>query len=222
MDELLKIAFSQLGEKEIENPENNPTIVKYARESGFDWVNDDETPWCSIFVNWVARQAKLKQSKSTMARSWLRVGLNVDTSPEPGDIVVFWRDDPDSRKGHVGFFMGYSPDLKRVYCLGGNQGNQVSLGAYTKDNILGFRRLRSSGITALPDPVLKNGDKGTAVKQLQDAHKTEDFNCGTDDGDFGLKTEKAVKELQTHKQGLTIDGVYGKKSRDLLFDLMNE
>ena len=43
MDELLKTAFAHLGQKEVARPEDNPTIVNYARESGFEWVDDDET-----------------------------------------------------------------------------------------------------------------------------------------------------------------------------------
>jgi hypothetical protein len=30
--------------------------------------------------------------------------------PEPGDIVVFWRESPQSWKGHVGIFTGISFD----------------------------------------------------------------------------------------------------------------
>jgi len=222
MDNLLKIAFNELGEKEIQGSEDNPTIVNYALESGFAWVNDDETPWCSIFINWVAMKAGLTTSKKANARSWLRVGLNVDTEPEPGDIVIFWRDEPESWKGHVGLFLGYSSNLERVYCLGGNQGNQVSVSAYHSDMVLGFRRLRSSEMITLPDPVLKIGDKGTNVKQLQDALKSEGFNCGTSDGDFGPATMKAVKVLQSQKTGITIDGIYGVITRALLFELINK
>jgi len=51
---ILKVALSQYGVKEITGRNHNKTIVDYAKESGFEWVNDDETPWCSIFINWVA------------------------------------------------------------------------------------------------------------------------------------------------------------------------
>lgn len=72
MDSILKTAVSQLGEKEISGEENhNRTIVNYAKEAGFKWVNDDETPWCSIFVNWVAQKNKLRSTNKANARSWL-------------------------------------------------------------------------------------------------------------------------------------------------------
>ncbi len=221
MDKLLKIAVAELGQKEIRGPEDNPTIVNYAKEAGFKWVNDDETPWCSIFVNWVAKKAGLKASGKANARSWLLEGINVDNAPEPGDVVIFWRGSPDSWQGHVGFFFGFSIDGDRVYCLGGNQGNQVSVSAYSIDNVLGFRRLAASDMTKLPKAVLKRGDKGNAVKDLQDALKAAGIDCGTSDGDFGPLTEDAVALLQSMKTGLKVDGVYTKATRDFLFEVLN-
>lgn len=221
MDKILKYAIAELGQKEITGPEDNPTIVNYAKEAGFSWVNDDETPWCSIFVNWVAKKAGLKASGKANARSWLLEGINVDTAPEPGDVVVFWRGSPDSWQGHVGFFFGFSIDGERVYCLGGNQGNQVSVSAYSIDNVLGFRRLASSDMTILPDPVLKKNDKGDKVKALQDALKSANIDCGTSDGDYGPMTEDAVKLLQSMKTGLAIDGVYNQATKDYLFEVLN-
>lgn len=222
MDKILQIAVAELGQKEISGPEHNPTIINYAKEAGFSWVNDDETPWCSIFVNWVANKAGLKGSNEANARSWLLTGLNVDMTPEPGDIVIFWRGSPDSWLGHVGIFFGFSIDGERVYCLGGNQGNQVSVSAFSIDNVLGFRRLTASGMTNLPDAVLKKDDRGDPVKALQDSLKAAGFDCGTSDGDFGTKTEDAVKLLQSMKTGLPVDGVYNKATKDFLFEVLNQ
>lgn len=221
MDKLLKFAIAELGQKEISGPDDNPSIVNYAKEAGFAWVDDDETPWCSIFVNWVAKKAGLKASGKANARSWLLEGINVDSAPEPGDVVVFWRGNPDSWQGHVGFFFGFSIDGERVYCLGGNQGNQVSVSAYSIDNVLGFRRLALSGMTVLPDPVLKKYDQGDNVKALQDALKSANIDCGTSDGDFGTMTEDAVKLLQSMKTGLTVDGIYTQATKDFLFEVLN-
>ncbi len=223
MDSILKTAVAELGEKEVSGPNaHNQTIVNYAQEAGFKWVDDDETPWCSIFVNWVAKKHKLQASNKANARSWLLIGQPVDSEPEPGDVVVFWRDNPTSWKGHVGFFFGFSKKGDRVYCLGGNQGNQVSISAYPIDTILGFRRLKSSNMIALPDPPLQRGDKGGAVKSLQNALKALSFNCGTSDGDFGLKTEDALKSCQSASGFLQIDGIYGVESKDYLLSILNE
>ena len=53
--------------------------------------------------------------------------------------------------------------------------------------------------------VLKKGSKGESVKTLQEFLKI------TVDGDFGPKTESAVKAFQK-KTGLTVDGVVGKNT----------
>ena len=59
MDNILKIAVPELGQKEIPGPEHNKRILDYATDE-FEWINDDETPWCSVFVNWVAKKAGLQ------------------------------------------------------------------------------------------------------------------------------------------------------------------
>ena len=220
MSQPLKIAFSQLGVKEIEGPVDNPTIVNYAKEAGFEWVNDDETPWCSIFVSWVAMKCDLKRSQKANARSWLHVGEKTFT-PEPGDVVIFWRESPESWKGHVGFFTGYSKDGTRIYCLGGNQGNQVAISAYPSETLLGFRKLQASQLIDLPDGVLKKNDTGEKVKKLQEALNMADYPVGTADGYFGNRTERALKQLQANG-GLKVDGIYGNKTKVFLLSLLNQ
>lgn len=218
MENLLKIAFNELGTEEIIGKEHNPEVLKYATETGIKGITSDEIPWCSTFVNWVASKAGLNYSGKPNARSWLNVGTKI-TSPEPGDVVVFWRESPQSWKGHVGFFLGLSPDRKRVYCLGGNQGNRVSVSAYRLNTVLSYQRLAPADKLEIPDPVLQKGSRGKAVAALQDALKLMNINVGTSDGAFGPKTEGGVKELQTRKTGLEIDGIYNSATRDLLESL---
>lgn len=215
MEALLKTAFNELGTEEIEGGQHNPQILKYATDTGIKGITSDEIPWCSTFVNWVAWKAGLQYSGKPNARSWLNVGTRV-TTPEPGDIVVFWRESPDSWKGHVGFFLGVSTDKKRVYCLGGNQGNRVSVSAYRLNTVLAFQRLAPVNKLVIPDPTLQLGSRGQAVVALQDALKQLNIDVGTSDGAFGPKTETGVKELQTRMPNLAIDGVYNDMTRDLL------
>jgi uncharacterized protein (TIGR02594 family) len=218
MENLLKIAFNELGTEEIPGELHNPEILKYANDTGIHGITSDEIPWCSTFVNWVAWKAGLQYSGKPNARSWLNVGTRVN-SPEPGDIVVFWRESPESWKGHVGFFLGISPDRKRVYCLGGNQGNRVSVSAYRLNTVLAYQRLAPVKSLKIPDPVLKRGSRGEIVVALQDALKLLSIDIGTSDGDFGPKTEAGVKELQTRLPNLAIDGVYNEQTRNLLESL---
>lgn len=215
MRRVIEIASGEIGVTEIAGEEDNPRIVQYAQEIGIAGVVDDETPWCSIFMNWVATRAGAERTGKANARSWLNVGLPVET-PEPGDIVVFWRGSPDSWKGHVGLFMGYSRDASRVYVLGGNQGDQVGISAYTADRVLGFRRLRPTASAEVPEPVLARGDRGDEVASLQDALKLAGFDAGTSDGIYGPRTERAVKSLQTTGEDLEVSGRYDEPTRDHL------
>jgi uncharacterized protein (TIGR02594 family) len=137
---LIHIAFSQFGVTEITGKRHNPSILNYFHAIGHKWVTTDETAWCSAFANWVALRSGLEYSGELNARSWLKTGCPVPT-PEMGDVVVFWREDPKSWKGHVGFFINYSEDRKWIYCLGGNQSNQVNIKAYPAARVLGFRHL---------------------------------------------------------------------------------
>ena len=60
--------------------------------------------------------------------------------PEPGDIVILWREDPKSWKGHVTIFLQkYGTDSQM--CFGGNQGGKAQIRVYPDHRVLGFRRL---------------------------------------------------------------------------------
>ena len=218
MEQLLKIAFNELGTEEIKGQEHNPEVLKYAKDTKIKGITSDEIPWCSNFVNWVAFKSGLQYSGKPNARSWLNIGKKV-SSPEPGDVVVFWRESPESWKGHVGIFLGVSPDRKRIYCLGGNQGNRVSVSAYRINTVLSYQRLAPVSKLTIPDPLLQKGSRGNGVVALQDALKLLNIDIGTSDGSFGPKTETGVKELQTRQPNLEINGIYNEESRNLLESL---
>lgn len=135
---MIETALSQYGQKEIVGAEDNPTIVSYAKESGFMWVNNDETAWCAIFMNWVAMKAGYERTHLANARSWLKVGEKIEI-PHVGDVVIFKRGN-STWQGHVGFFIRV--DGAYIYCLGGNQSNQVKISKYKKSDLLGYRRLK--------------------------------------------------------------------------------
>ncbi len=136
---ILKIALSQYGIKEIPGTKDNPEILKYFEELGFDGKKlHDETSWCSAFINWCAKKSGLTYSGKLTARSWLKVGCKVN-NPRLGDIVVFWREKPESWKGHVGIYI--REDENYIYVLGGNQNNKVNITAYPKSRLLNYIRL---------------------------------------------------------------------------------
>ncbi|PKH50007.1 TIGR02594 family protein [Tenacibaculum sp. Bg11-29] len=143
MNSLMSTALSQYGVKEVKGAKDHPQIINYFVSLGYDRSKfKDETAWCSAFVNWVAKQAGYENSNKLTARSWLTVGTST-MAPEQGDLVVLWRDHPNSWKGHVGFLV--KETNRYVYLLGGNQGDSVSIKAYPKKRVLDFRKLKKNG-----------------------------------------------------------------------------
>lgn len=136
---LIEIALSKYGVKEIAGEKHNSEIVNFSKEAGFNAVKDDETAWCSAFMNWVAFKAGMERSKRLDARSWLQVGTPT-MFPELGDVVIFKRGDSDWQ-GHVGLFINQVGDVVNV--LGGNQSNMVNISSFKSSDLLGYRRLKN-------------------------------------------------------------------------------
>lgn len=140
MSKIYDIASKEYGVKEIVGKQHNSEVLKYFSEIGHAWVKNDEMAWCSAFVNWCAKEAKLEFSGALNARSWLDIGEEVKT-PELGDIVVLWRERRYGWKGHVGIYVNTIGNY--IYLLGGNQNNQVKTQAYPKSRVLSYRRLKT-------------------------------------------------------------------------------
>ena len=75
----------------------------------------------------------------------------------------------------------------------------------------------SSGGSSSGDGILRRGDTGTAVKDMQKELIAVGYSCGPDgaDGDFGGNTEEALMEFQ-RDHGLEVDGEYGPLSKAAL------
>jgi uncharacterized protein (TIGR02594 family) len=128
-----------IGIKEISGNMANPQILAMLKLDD-EWPKDDAVPWCSAFVNYIAWLLRLPRSKKLNARSWLEIGRPIDISQAKAgfDIAVFKRGD-DGVSGHVGFYAGLEENT--VYVLGGNQSDSVNITCYTKDKLLGVRRI---------------------------------------------------------------------------------
>lgn len=61
----------------------------------------------------------------------------------------------------------------------------------------------------MAEPVLRPGSSGEAVRQLQQALKGLGYDPGAVDGNFGSRTEAAVKAFQSAK-GIAADGIVGE------------
>jgi uncharacterized protein (TIGR02594 family) len=130
------IAMRELGTSEIAGAGDNPRIVEYLRSTslGGAMAANDETPWCSAFVNFCVEQAGFAGTDSASARSWLHWGRQT-VVPVTGCIAVFKRGDPPS--GHVAFYVSESGGSIKV--LGGNQGDKVCFAPYPRERLLGYR-----------------------------------------------------------------------------------
>jgi uncharacterized protein (TIGR02594 family) len=138
MNEILTEMLTNYGLSEIDGPLANPEIMEFFHDIGFDWVKDDSTAWCSAALNFFAKKHGYYRSGKLDARSWLKVG-DIVLEPQLGDIVVFWRESYASWKGHVALYINSND--KYIWCLGGNQSNSISIMAYPRDRLLGYRRL---------------------------------------------------------------------------------
>ncbi|MBU3572855.1 N-acetylmuramoyl-L-alanine amidase [Priestia aryabhattai] len=68
----------------------------------------------------------------------------------------------------------------------------------------------------LPDRILKQGDSGEAVKQLQRALNAVNFKVGSVDGIYGVQTKDAVRRFQLVYLPYDVDGIYGPQTKNKL------
>lgn len=136
--ELIAVALSEYGLKEVPGTGDNPRILEMAKECGFTDYVHDSIAWCSLFANWVCFKAAYQRSKSLAARSWLEIGESTD-DPNQADVVILWRDDPKGPFGHVGFPIKRDNVLQ--YILAGNQGDMVNIEGFGLSRVLDYRKL---------------------------------------------------------------------------------
>ncbi|MCM3017148.1 N-acetylmuramoyl-L-alanine amidase [Priestia megaterium] len=68
----------------------------------------------------------------------------------------------------------------------------------------------------LPNGILKQGDSGEAVKQLQKALNAINFKVGSVDGIYGFQTKDAVRRFQLVYLPYDVDGIYGPQTKNKL------
>jgi uncharacterized protein (TIGR02594 family) len=132
----MPVALGELGVRESTEPgQSNPRIVLYllSTDLGHEQAHDDSTPWCSAFINWCVERSGHAGTNSAAARSWLDWGRPISI-PRRGVLAVFKR---GQSGGHVGAFI--RRDTERIWVLGGNQTNEVSIAGYAPDRLLGYR-----------------------------------------------------------------------------------
>ncbi len=144
----MEIARREIGQKEIVGRRDNPRILEYHASTTLG-ASDDETPWCSSFVNWCLKAVGIKGTNSAAAGSWVHWG--VTSGPTPGAITIICCTNTADRSfstsgAHVGFLLNESSSCYEL--LGGNQRNMVKASRYPKSSwkLLGRRWPTREGI----------------------------------------------------------------------------
>ncbi len=146
----------------------------------------------------------------------------IDSIPDRPGLVVH-------KSGHIGVYVGGGYTVEMMGFAYGCRRRRVKAGSWTEwgrlpESMISYGASGGGGaVPANPatEPLfaypglLKRGSRGEAVKKLQSALNRAGFACGAADGDFGPKTEAAVKALQ-QAAGITVDGEFGPVTYDAL------
>jgi hypothetical protein len=216
----------------------------------YPYVMDFPAYWCDAFVDWCFYKAygvcnakgllggNFDDYTVASAQLYKNKGAWYTKNPKVGDQIFFTN---GKRICHTGLV--YKVDAKYVYTIEGNtsgasgvisNGGGVCKKKYliTDSKIAGYGRPKydvvsyasattniTGGSYMFKVPSLTKGDKGNAVKLLQKLLVGEGYKL-TVDGDFGVKTEKAVAQFQK-REGIkvTYAGTVGARTWNKLIEL---
>ena len=167
----------------------------------------------------------------TQMYNGFRAQSRVFSVPKPGDIVVFRQSATSSTMAHTGIVTRVANNM--IYTIEGNTSSAagvVANGGAVAEKSYSLSYIRIGGFLrpeyeaepkaeTKPDaptvtialPLVKKGDKNSRVKVLQILLNGYGYNCGEADGDFGAKTDSALRAYQKAKK-LDVDGECGKQS----------
>ena len=128
-------AWREFGVLEGAGDANNPIVLAYYADAGHPTITTDSVAWCAAFVGAILERSGQSSTRSLLARSYLGWGTELIIA-RLGAIAVLTRG-ADPGAGHVGFLVGETDD--HLILLGGNQSDAVSVAAFPRDRLLGFR-----------------------------------------------------------------------------------
>lgn len=260
-NKLITRAVAELGTREGENNWNKYAAMPEITQL-LGW-NAQNQPWCNIFVNAVFVSCFGLQLGAAMiyqpigggsalcrasADFFKAVGawIERERTPEPGDVIFFYRSGAINHMGIVTRVVGGS-----VVTVEGNSSDMVAERCFSvgDTSIAGYGRPRwelaarivedgtadsdhfrdatkmidepaaqAQRFYTLRLPYLSRGSVGQAVKAAQSALITALCSCGPDgaDGEFGRNTEAAVRQFQ-QQAGIVPDGIVGPTTGAALF-----
>lgn len=171
LPKVLKNALKFNGLREIPGPAHEAIILEMGDYLGGQvaaWHNDDETAWCGVFAGFILKLSGYTPPSGfdvVRARAYAAWGNAPANPPAPsmGDILVFWRGNPNGKDGHVGFYFG---ETKTHYIVfGGNQDNKVGFTYLKKERLLAARRCPFKNQPAGVRPVYLNTSGKTSVNE---------------------------------------------------------
>jgi uncharacterized protein (TIGR02594 family) len=133
-------AKKYLGLREWPGPKSNPEIQEMFRLAP-DWLDQDDskTAWCGIYRGHVGLMTSTGMPAAHYrAASWLSWGEVVEiTNAVQGDTVI------TTRRGgnHVALLDRFEDG--RMWLLGGNQGNAVTIAPFAPSTVRGVRRFKA-------------------------------------------------------------------------------
>jgi uncharacterized protein (TIGR02594 family) len=125
----LALARTDLGIRETPGIANNPVLMKrfasITKALGILY-NADSVPWCGAQMAWWMTQCGISPPPiAVRASSWGSWGIPL-AKQVPGAVLVFTREGG----GHVTLYVG--EDATHYMCLGGNQGDKISIAPLLK------------------------------------------------------------------------------------------
>jgi hypothetical protein len=148
----LRVALAEMaaGAREEQRDNDGPWVRKY-----LNGVVPPPANWCAGFVSWCFAQhadgvpfrysVGARDIRDQFRRKGWAYDLASGTTPEPGDIIVWWRGQPQGWMGHIGFVHHVADGI--VYTIEGNKGGypaRVRPFDYVLsriDKLLGFGRV---------------------------------------------------------------------------------
>jgi uncharacterized protein (TIGR02594 family) len=166
----LVVARGEIGQAEIAGKQHNPRIIEYHASTSLK-AKDDETAWCSSFVNWCVTKAGFQGTNNAGAASWVSWG--VPGIARAGAITVLYNaaaanSSLSTSGNHVGFLIEETDTSYKL--LGGNQNSQVTVTNFSKERwkLKGYRWPADAGSPALP-PQDKTTAKSTTTSPTSSA-----------------------------------------------------
>ncbi len=242
--ELVAIAKAEIGYHEKASNEQldsktansgGKNYQKYGRDlhkAGYYNGNKNGYDWCDQFVDWcffvLCGRSKDKAEHLECQTGDLGAGCGFsmqyykaagrfDKTPKVGDQIFFKYTNDSSRADHTGIVVAVT--VQTIQTVEGNSGNKVSLRTYNRSYyaILGYGHPRytdDADVTpAQPSTPVTTDGRIDTVKEVQ-LWLNRTYAAGlTLDGLYGSRTKRALTKALQKELGVTADGDYGSKSK---------